>query len=73
MLDNHYFYYKGFLDHHYKMNGVSIVADRLSKPVFILVQSTPNEDKNSKEKDTKSDTTSSSNNKERDESLDLFL
>ncbi len=61
MLNNYYFYYKGFFDYH-KKNGVSIVADRISIPVIFLVQNAPKEDKNSKEKDTKSDTTMSSNN-----------
>ncbi|MDF0680175.1 MAG: hypothetical protein P0116_04340 [Candidatus Nitrosocosmicus sp.] len=61
MLNNYYFYYKGFFDYH-KKNGVSIVADRISIPIIILVQNVPKEDKNSKEKDTKSgDTTMSSN------------
>lgn len=69
MLNNYYFYYKGFFDYH-KKNGVSIVADRISIPIIILVQNVPKEDKNSKEKDTKSsDTTMSSNdniNKDKD-------
>ena len=78
MLNNHYFYYKGFFDHYHKKNGVSIVADRISVPIIILVHNTPKEGQNSKEKDTKSDTTMSSNNnnnkdKDKDKRLDLFL
>ena len=68
MLNNYYFYYKGFFDYH-KKNGVSIVADRISMPIIILVQNAPKEDKNSKEKDTKGDITMSSNdniNKDKD-------
>ena len=69
MLNNYYFYYRGFFDYYHKKNGVSIVADRISIPVIFLVQNSPKEDKNSKEKDTKSDTTMSSNdniNKDKD-------
>jgi len=62
MLNNHYFYYKGFFDHYHKKNGVSIVVDRISMPIIILVHNTPKEGQNSKEKDTKGDTTNSSNN-----------
>ncbi len=63
MLNNHYFYYKGFFDHYHKKNGVSIVvADRISVPIIILVQNAPKEGQNNKEKDTKGDTAMSSNN-----------
>ncbi len=62
MLNNHYFYYKGFFDHYHKKNGFSIVVDRISIPIIILVHNAPKEGQNSKEKDTKSDTTGSSNN-----------
>ena len=62
MLNDHYFYYKGFFDQYHKKNGVSIVADRISIPIIILVHNTAKEGQNSKEKDTKSDTTMSSNN-----------
>ncbi len=63
MLNNHYFYHKGFFDHYHKKNGVSIVvADRISIPIIILVQNAPKEGQNSKEKDTKGDTAMSSNN-----------
>ena len=54
MLNNHYFYYKGFFDHYHKKNGVSIVADRISIPIIILVHNTAKEGQNSKEKDKKS-------------------
>ena len=63
MLNDHYFYYKGFFNHYHKKNGVSIVANRISIPIIILVHNTPKEGQNSKEKDTKSDTTMSSNKK----------
>jgi len=63
MLNNHYFYYKGFFDHYYKKNGLGIEVDRISLPIIILVYNVLKEDQNSKEeKDTKSDTTMSSNN-----------
>lgn len=62
MLNNHYFYHKGFFDHYYTKNGFSIVADRISVPIIILVQNAPKEGQNSKEKDTKGDTAMSSNN-----------
>lgn len=62
MLNNHYFYYKGFFDHSHKNNGFSIVVDRISIPIIILVYNAPKDGQNSKEKDTKSDTTRSSNN-----------
>jgi len=62
ILNNHYFYYKGFFDHYHKKNGFSIVVDRISTPIIILVHNAPKEGQNSKEKDTKSDTTMSSNN-----------
>jgi hypothetical protein len=62
MLNDHYFYYKGFFDQYHKKNGVSIVADRISIPIIILVHNTAKEGQNSKEKDKKSDTTMSSNN-----------
>jgi hypothetical protein len=63
MLNNHYFYHKGFFDHYHKKNDVSIVvADRISMPpIIILVQNAPKEGQNSKEKDTKDDTAMSSN------------
>jgi hypothetical protein len=61
MLNNYYFYYKGFFNYH-KKNGVNIVADRISIPIIILVQNAPKEDKNNKDKDTEGDTTMSSNN-----------
>ncbi|MDN5847745.1 MAG: hypothetical protein L0H53_15885, partial [Candidatus Nitrosocosmicus sp.] len=60
MLNNHYFYYKGFFDHYHKKNGFSIMVDRISIPIIILVHNAPKESQNSKEKDTKSDTTRSS-------------
>ena len=74
MLYNHYFYYKGFLDHH-KLNDVYIVADQLSKPIVILVQNSAKEDKNSKEKDAKSDdpamsSSDNNNNKSKDKNKD---
>ncbi len=74
MLNNHYFYYKGFFDYYDKKNGVSIMIDRISMPpIIILVHNTPKEGQNSKEKDTKSDTTMSSNNNNKDKDKDLFL
>ena len=74
MLNNYYFYYKGFLDHH-KLNDVYIVADQLSKPIVILVQNSAKEDKNSKEKDAKSDdpamsSSDNNNNKSKDKNKD---
>jgi hypothetical protein len=66
LLNNHYFYYKGFFDNYHKKNDISIVADRIAIPIIILVHNAPKEGQNSKEeKDTKSDatTTSSNNNK----------
>jgi hypothetical protein len=62
MLNNHYFYYKGLFDYYHKKNGFSIVVDRISIPIIILVHNASKEGQNSKEKDTKSDTTRSSNN-----------
>jgi hypothetical protein len=64
MLNNHYFYYEGFFDnYHHKKNGLSIVADRITIPIIILVYNAPKEGQNSKEeKDTKTDTTTSSYN-----------
>jgi hypothetical protein len=62
MLNNHYFYHKGFFDHYYTKNGFSTVADRISVPIIILVQNVPKEGQNSKEKDTNGDTAMSSNN-----------
>jgi uncharacterized protein YeeX (DUF496 family) len=63
MLNNHYFYHKGFFDHYHKKNGVSIVvADRMSIPIIILVHNSPKEGQNSKEKGTNGDTAMSSNN-----------
>jgi hypothetical protein len=63
LLNNHYFYYKGFFDNYHKKNDISIVADRIAIPIIILVHNAPKEGQNSKEeKDTKSDTTTSSNN-----------
>ncbi len=47
---------------YHKKNGVSIVADRISIPIIILVQNVPKEGQNSKEKDTNGDTAMSSNN-----------
>jgi hypothetical protein len=62
MLNNHYFYYKGFFDHYHKKNGFSIVVDRISIPIIILVHNVPKEGQNSKEKGTNSDTARSSHN-----------
>jgi transposase len=66
MLNNHYFYYKGFVDSYHKKNNISIVTDRIAIPIIILVHNAPKEGQNSKEeKDTKTDTTTtrtSSNN-----------
>jgi hypothetical protein len=62
MLNDHYFYYKGFFDQYHKKNCVTIVADRITIPIIILVHNTAKEGQNSKEKDKKSDTTMSSNN-----------
>ena len=62
MLNNYYFYYKGFFDYYHKKNGVSIMADQISIPIIILVQNASEEGQNSKENDTNSDTTMSSNN-----------
>lgn len=64
MLNDHYFYYKGFFDNYHKKNGFSIEDYRMAIPIIIiLVYNTTKEGQNSKEKDTKSDTTMSSNNK----------
>ena len=59
MLNNHYFYYKGFFDNYHKKNDISIVADRIAIPIIILVYNAPKEGQNSKEEkeDTKTDTT----------------
>ena len=63
LLNNHYFYYKGFFDNYHKKNDISIVADRIAIPIIILVYNAPKEGQNSKEeKDTKSGTTTSSYN-----------
>lgn len=63
LLNNHYFYYKGFFDNYHKKNDISIVADRIAIPIIILVHNAPKEGQNSKEeKDTKTDTTTSSYN-----------
>jgi len=63
MLNNHYFYHKGFFDYHHKKNGFSSVIDRIPIPIIILVHNTPKEGQNSnQEKDTKNDTTMSSSN-----------
>jgi transposase len=63
LLNNHYFYYKGFFDNYHKKNDFSIVADRIAIPIIILVHNAPKEGQNSKEeKDTKTDTTTSSYN-----------
>jgi hypothetical protein len=63
LLNNHYFYYKGFFDNYHKKNDISIVADRIAIPIIILVQNAPKEGQNSKEeKDTKTDTTTTSSN-----------
>lgn len=63
LLNNHYFYYKGFFDNYHKKNDISIVADRIAIPIIILVYNAPKEGQNSKEeKDTKTDTTTSSYN-----------
>ena len=75
MLYNHYFYYKGFLDHH-KLNGVYIAADQISKPIVILVQNSAKEDKNSKEKEAKKSddpamsSSDNNNNKSKDKNKD---
>ena len=63
MLNDHYFYYKGFFDNYHKKNDFSIEAYRIAIPIIILVYYTTKEGQDSKEKDTKSDTTMSSNNK----------
>jgi hypothetical protein len=64
MLNNHYFYYKGFFNsYRHKKNDISIVADRIAIPIIILVYNAPKEGQNNKdEKDTKSDTTTTSSN-----------